>query len=55
MRLRYQVAAAWSGTGFDDLLAHLREVEWKARQRLALSHYEFTRTPDPQRIEGEAY
>jgi hypothetical protein len=55
VRLRYQVAAAWSGTGIDDLFAHLREIEWKSRQRVALSHYRFTRTPDPQRIEGEAY
>jgi hypothetical protein len=55
VRLHYQVAAAWSGSGIANLFAHLRAVEQQARQRVKLSRFAFTLTPDPRRIEGEAY
>ena len=51
---RYWVAAAWSGSGVKDLLPHLAAVEKEARAAVAVGKYKFTRTPAPQRVEGEA-
>ena len=52
---RYEVAAAWSGSGSGDLLRHLADVERQARAAVTLGGYRHTRTPAPQRLEGEAY
>ncbi len=52
---RYAVAAAWSGSGIRDLVGHLDEVEDRARAQVKISNYKFTPTPDPARVEGEAY
>jgi hypothetical protein len=52
--LRYAVAAAWSGSGIADPLAHLRDVEQVSRQRIEVSGFTWKATPAPQRIDGEA-
>lgn len=51
---RYQVAAAWSGSGIADLLGYLAGVEPAARATVTVSGFRFARTPNPQRVEGEA-
>jgi hypothetical protein len=51
---RYWLAAAWSGAGIKDLLAHVAAIEKQARASVTVGKYRFTRTPNPQRIEGEA-
>jgi len=52
---RYWVAAAWSGSGIQDLLGHLASVERQARAAVVISGYQHAKTPAPERLEGEAY
>jgi hypothetical protein len=52
---RYSIAAAWSGSGIQDLFGHLDEVEDQARAEVKISNYKFTPTPAPARVDGEAY
>jgi hypothetical protein len=52
---RYWMAAAWSGSGIHDLLAHLSETGRKARAGVVVGNFSHTRTPTPGRLEGEAY
>lgn len=52
---RYQVAAAWSGSGDEDLLGHLAGIEQKARATVVVDSYEHAATPAPGRLEGEAF
>lgn len=52
---RYWVAAAWSGSGIKDLLGHLAAVEKEARASVHVGAYRLTRTPSPQRVDGEAH
>jgi hypothetical protein len=52
---RYQVAAAWSGSGIADLPGELRAIELPARASVTTGNFRHARTPDPQRVEGEAY
>jgi hypothetical protein len=49
---RYQVAGAWSGSGVGDLLGYLRGLP--VRKRVTVGGYQFTKTPRPERVEGEA-
>jgi hypothetical protein len=51
----YRVAGAWSGSGVADLLAHLAGIEPNAQARVAVDGYKVTSTPNPARVEGEAY
>ena len=51
---RYWVAGAWSGSGIPDLLGYLGELDAEARASVKVGNYRFARTPDPQRVEGEA-
>ncbi|HEU0142657.1 MAG TPA: DUF4861 family protein [Bryobacteraceae bacterium] len=55
MKGRYSVAAAWSGSGIDDLLGHLAGIEAQARASVRLENFRVSRTPRPERLEGEAY
>jgi Domain of unknown function (DUF4861) len=64
---RYQVAAAWSGSGVGsgsgagrgggtgDLLPHLRRVEQQARAVVRVTNLQHEKTPHPELIEGEAH
>ncbi len=52
---RYWMAAAWSGSGIHDLLGHLSEIEREARASVVIRNFSHTRTPIPDRLEGEAY
>lgn len=52
---RYWVAAAWSGSGIRDLLPHLVRVEQQARAVVGVENLRLARTPQPERIEGEAH
>jgi hypothetical protein len=51
---RYHVAAAWARSGIRDLLPHLAALEKEARASVTVGNYKLTRTPAPQRVEGEA-
>lgn len=51
----YWLAADWSGSGIHDLLGHLAEVERQARATVTISGYKHETTPEPSRLEGEAY
>jgi hypothetical protein len=52
---RYWLAAAWSGSGIKELLPHLAALQKEARAVVNMGSYRFTRTPDPQRVDGEAH
>ena len=52
---RYWVAGAWSGSGIADLLAYLRAEESRAKAQVAAGGFRVTKTPMPERLEGEAY
>lgn len=51
----YWVAADWSGSGIQDLLEHLRQVGSQARASVTVGGYSHSTTPEPSRLEGEAY
>jgi hypothetical protein len=51
---RYWLAGAWSGSGIHDLLRYLGGLDAEARASVSVGNYRFARTPDPQRVEGEA-
>ncbi|MGH9469078.1 MAG: DUF4861 family protein [Terriglobia bacterium] len=51
----YAAAAAWSGSGITDPLAYLTAEQKKANARVEVTGERFEKTPEPQRIEGEAY
>ncbi|HEY0307555.1 MAG TPA: DUF4861 family protein [Acidobacteriaceae bacterium] len=50
----YWVAASWSGSGIEDLLHHLKEIQGKTRSSLVVDGLKHERTPAPERLEGEA-
>ncbi len=52
---RYWVAGVWSGSGSGDLLSYLRAEEPKAKSQVRVSGFRISKTPMPERIEGEAY
>ena len=52
---RYWVAGACSGSGIGDLLAYLRSEEPKAKSQVRVSGFRVSKTPMPERVEGEAY
>lgn len=51
----YAVAAAWSGSGIPDLLRYLAGLQPRVNARVVVSGERLERTPQPERIEGEAY
>jgi hypothetical protein len=51
---RYWVAGAWSGSGAGDLLRYLAAEEGRARATVKIGALRFTKTPKPERVEGEA-
>ena len=56
---RYQLAAAWSGSGAgasaSDLLPYLRRVEQQARAAVRVANLQHAKTPNPDQVEGEAH
>lgn len=51
---RYRVAGAWSGSGIPDLLSYLTAEEASARATVRIGAMRLTKTPRPERVEGEA-
>jgi hypothetical protein len=51
----YWLAADWSGSGIQNLLGHLEKVEQKTRASIVVGNYRHSSTPEPKRLEGEAY
>lgn len=51
---RYTVAATWAGGGVDDLDGYLRKVEVKSRMKVRIGNLKFSKTPNPERVDGEA-
>lgn len=51
----FWVAAAWSGSGIQDLLGHLRRIEQESESPLVIGNFVHSVTPAPQRLKGEAY
>lgn len=51
----FWVAAAWSGSGIQNPLQHLRVIEQQTRDALVVGNFAHSVTPAPQRLEGEAY
>jgi hypothetical protein len=51
---RFAVAAAWSGSGIRDLLGHVVAVEPAARAKVTVGGFKHTKTPVPQKVEGES-
>jgi hypothetical protein len=54
VELNYKAAAVWSGSGFADPLAQLIEEQRQVLAHVEVSGERLDRTPQPQRIEGEA-
>lgn len=51
----YAVAAAWSRSGIPDLLHYLAGLQTRVKARVVVSGERLEQTPQPERIEGEAY
>jgi hypothetical protein len=51
----YWLAADWSGSGIQNLLGHLEKVEQQTRASAVVGHYRHSTTPEPRRLQGEAY
>ncbi len=51
----FWVAAAWSGTGIQNLLEYLRSIQQQTASRVVVGSYTHSVTPAPQRLQGEAY
>ena len=52
---RYWLAGAWSGSGIRDLLGYLAAEGDRARSGVTVGGYRFSKTPNPERVEGEAF
>ena len=51
----YAVAGAWEKSGITDLLHYLAGLQRRVNARVVVSDERLEQTPQPQRIEGEAY
>lgn len=51
----YAVAAAWSGSGLGDLAQYLAKEQAEMQDHVKISGERLERTPQPNRINGEAY
>ncbi|MGH9449867.1 MAG: DUF4861 family protein [Terriglobia bacterium] len=51
----YSVAAAWSGSGVHNLARYLAAEQAQAQARVVVTGQRLERTPQPERIDGEAY
>lgn len=51
---QYSVAGCWAGGGIDDLAGYLKKVEAKSRMKVRISNMRISKTPNPERVEGEA-
>ena len=52
---KYAVAGAWEKSGITDLLHYLAGLQPRVNARVVVSDERLEQTPQPQRIEGEAY
>jgi hypothetical protein len=48
----YWVTADWSGSGIQDLLGHLRNIEHQARAHVVIDNFHHASTPAPGRLDG---
>jgi Domain of unknown function (DUF4861) len=55
VREDYAVAAAWKRSGIPDLLHHLAGMKGRVNARVIVSDERVEQTPQPERINGEAY
>ena len=53
--VNYAVAAGWSKSGIPDLLHYLAGLQGQVNAKVTVSDERLERTPQPERIEGEAY
>ncbi|MCL5005696.1 MAG: DUF4861 domain-containing protein [Acidobacteria bacterium] len=51
----YAVAAAWQKSGIPDLLHYLAGMKGQVNSKVVVSNERLEKTPQPERIEGEAY
>jgi hypothetical protein len=51
----YWLAGAWSGTGIRDLLGYLAAEGDRVRATVTVGGYQFSKTPHPEGVEGEAF
>jgi Domain of unknown function (DUF4861) len=51
----FAVAAAWSRSGIPDLLQYLSRMKGRVNARVVVSDERPEKTPQPERVEGEAY
>jgi hypothetical protein len=51
----YWLAGAWSGSGIGDLLGYLAAEGDRARAKVTVGGYQFSKTPHPEHVEGEAF
>ena len=51
----YAVAAAWSKSGIPDLLQYLAHMKGRVNARVVVADVRLEKTPQPERVEGEAY
>ncbi len=51
----YAVAGAWEKSGITDLLHYLASLQQRVNAQVVVSDERLEQTPQPQRIEGEAY
>jgi hypothetical protein len=50
----YRVAGAWHGSGAGDLLGYLAAEEERAKAVIRVGEMRFSKTPKPEKVEGEA-
>jgi len=55
VREDYAVAAAWNGSGVADLLGYLAGMKGRVNATVVVSGERLEQTPQPERVEGEAY
>ena len=51
---RYSLSASWAGGGVQDMIGYLKKVEVNSRVRIRTGNFRVTRTPTPERIDGES-
>jgi hypothetical protein len=54
VRGHYRVAGAWNASGIGNLLGYLAEEDARTRPVVRVGGFRFTKTPKPERIEGES-
>jgi hypothetical protein len=55
VRGSYRVAGAWSGSGIANLTGYLADEDARTRTVIRVGAFRFAKTPQPERVEGEAH